>query len=368
MKKFVTYFSKPLVLGLFILLFSQFASSARNTNDVKAHSTSSNRPQGTAYNLFISLLKSTTGGFAQVDQVKFVVNSSFASNGVGTNKLPNGADNIAIIEGSKVLAIDGYKAITTKDTITVSVTLLKANTAYKLQVLSAAFKVPGFTPRIYDRFTKLFTEVVSDTTDLSFTPTTDTNTYGKRFAIAFKPTPLPIKFIFASAERTNNQVQVKWNTIGESKVAYYVIEKSANTTEFTTLSTVNAKNTFTASYSFLDAKVSSKIAYYRIKAVDIDGKIAYSNIENVAEINAGFNIYPNPIVGNILNIESANFSNGRNIVDLYNTLGKKVFTTTIEGASNKCSVNVGKLAAGQYNVVISSEGKILFTKSLQVNQ
>jgi hypothetical protein len=179
---------------------------------------------------------------------------------------------------------------------------------------------------------------------------------------------LPIKFIVASAERTNSQVLVKWNTIGESNVAYYAIESSANATEFTTLSTINAKNTFTASYSFSDVKASTKTVYYRIKAVDVSGKVAYSNIVNVNEISTGFNIYPNPLVGSVFNIESANLSSGKNIVDLYNTLGKKVFTTTIEGASYKYSLNVGKLAAGQYNIIISSEGKILFTKSLQVNQ
>lgn len=367
MKKTVTYFSKPLVLSLFILLFCQFTSTARNTYEVKEQSSINHRPQA-IYNLFISLMKSTAGSFAKVDEVRFVLNSALASNGVGSNKLLNAADNIALIEGSKVLAIDGYKAITTKDTITVSVTQLRAATQYQLRVLSAAFKVPGFTPRIYDRFTKQFTEVVSDTTFLSFTPTTDTNTYGKRFAIAFKATPLPIKFIVASVERNNSQVFVKWNTIGESKVAYYAIEKSGNTSEFTTLSTVNAKNTFTASYSYLDTKETSKLTYYRIKAVDLDGKVAYSNIVSIADINATFNIYPNPLVGNILYIESSNLSNGKNIVDLYNTLGKKVFTSTIEGASNKYSINVGKLAAGQYNLVISSEGKVLYTKSLQVNQ
>ena len=66
---------------------------------------------------------------------------------------------------------------------------------------------------------------------------------------------------------------------------------------------------------------------------------------------AGLEIYPNPVTGNILNIETA--ANGTKVVGIFDVLGKQVLNVT----TDTTTVNVGNLNAGVYIVKITEEGK-----------
>jgi endonuclease I len=60
-------------------------------------------------------------------------------------------------------------------------------------------------------------------------------------------------------------------------------------------------------------------------------------------------LYPNPIEGNILHIQT----NTELMVDIYNILGKKIISTKVDGIKNK--VDVGFLYSGVYLVNLSSD-------------
>ena len=66
---------------------------------------------------------------------------------------------------------------------------------------------------------------------------------------------------------------------------------------------------------------------------------------------AGLNIYPNPVSGNILNIETA--ANSTKAVTIFDVLGKQVLNV----ATDNTTVNVGNLNAGVYIVKITEDGK-----------
>ncbi len=324
-------------------------------------------PLGTASNLFLTLYKSITGttDYAQADQIKLLVNSSLASNGVGTNKLLNPSDNLAFIEGTKVLAIDGYKAITNKDTITVAVTQLTTSLPYKLKVDATAFSVAGYVPMVLDRLTNTFTSLVADTALISFTPSAATNTFGNRFAIVFKATGLPVQEISLTATQVNTDVLVNWNTIGQTDVISYTIESATNISEFTAVTSINANNLATASYSFTD--INSSAIYYRIKATDFTGTISYSNVVVVSGAStAKISAYPNPLLGNTLHISTSNLSAGKYSVRLHNTIGQRVFTSEIVGSENNHNLQIGSLTAGKYILTISREGNIVYNTFIQV--
>ncbi len=65
----------------------------------------------------------------------------------------------------------------------------------------------------------------------------------------------------------------------------------------------------------------------------------------------GLEIYPNPVTGNILNIETA--ANGTKSVAIFDVLGKQVLNVS----TDTTTVNVGNLNAGVYIVKITEEGK-----------
>lgn len=65
----------------------------------------------------------------------------------------------------------------------------------------------------------------------------------------------------------------------------------------------------------------------------------------------GLNIFPNPVSGNILNIETA--ANGTKAISIFDVLGKQVLNITTDNTT----VNISNLNAGVYIVKISEEGK-----------
>ncbi len=376
MKILITKFTLPFTICIALVLFCTTTILARNAikstpltalKSASVKTPSSLKSPMAANLLNINLLKNTTSGYGKADQVTLIVNPALASNGVGSNKLLNGADNIAFIEGSKVLANDGYKTVSPTDTISISISELTPGTAYQLQILSAKFKVSGIVPMIFDRITKSVTQFSTDTTLINFTPTVaDTATYRSRYKIVFVSS-LPVREVMTSAEsQSNGQIKINWNSFTETNLVSYTIEKSVNGKEYNTLATVRAKNTTTASYSYTDANATKQASYYRIKALSADGTYIYSNVVFVASKSSFTSVYPNPLVGNTLHLATNNLIDGKYIVNVYSTLGTKVFTTTIDGKSNKYELNLGKLATGNYNLVIRSEGAIVYNTSLQV--
>ena len=65
----------------------------------------------------------------------------------------------------------------------------------------------------------------------------------------------------------------------------------------------------------------------------------------------GLNIYPNPVSGSTLNIETT--ANGSKAVAIFDVLGKQVLNVSTDSTT----VNVGNLNAGVYIVKITEEGK-----------
>ena len=66
---------------------------------------------------------------------------------------------------------------------------------------------------------------------------------------------------------------------------------------------------------------------------------------------SGLDIFPNPLTGNILNIQTA--ANATKTVNIYDVLGKQVINVTTDNST----INVGNLNAGIYIVKVIEEGK-----------
>jgi len=333
----------------------------------KQHSKEGLSPLGTTNNLYVTLFKSITGttDYAQADQIKLLVASTVKVNGSGSNKLLNGSDNLAFIEGTKVLAIDGYNTVTNKDTITVAVTQLTTSLPYKLKVDATAFSVSGFVPMLLDRFTNNITALVADTALISFTPTAATNTFGNRFAIVFKATGLPVQEISLTATQLNKDILINWNTIGESDLVSYTIESATSLSNFNEVATVNANNKSNGSYSYSD--INSSAIYYRIKATDLSGVVSYSKVIIVSRnVTAKITAFPNPLVGNTLHLSTSNLSAGKYNVVLKNTIGQNVFTSEIDGTNNNHNLKIGSLTAGQYILTIKKDGYTVYNSLIQI--
>ncbi|MBD0360699.1 MAG: T9SS type A sorting domain-containing protein, partial [Nitrososphaeraceae archaeon] len=97
---------------------------------------------------------------------------------------------------------------------------------------------------------------------------------------------LPLTFVEFNVKPINNAVLLDWKTSNEVNTNKFIIERSENQTNFITIGTqMAAGNAVSHQYSFTDmniASIKAPIIYYRLKQVDLDGKIVYSKTINVS--------------------------------------------------------------------------------------
>jgi fibronectin type 3 domain-containing protein len=177
--------------------------------------------------------------------------------------------------------------------------------------------------------------------------------------LAFTVAILPLNFTNLSASQTaTSQVQVNWLTANEINVQQFVIERSNNGSSFSKIGTVTAVGS--GSYGFLDNNIgnASPQLYYRIKAIDKDGSISYSQVVRVqlGTSNVRFSVYPNPVKDQ-LQIQIQSLAKHTASLKMTNVQGKVVWQQTVylQAGNNYVSLATSSLAKGSYVLTIAGE-------------
>lgn len=111
---------------------------------------------------------------------------------------------------------------------------------------------------------------------------------------------LPVELTAFSAKSVNEGVKLEWQTASELNNDRFEIERSLDRTMFAVVGTVRGAGTTTEakSYAFVDNTAQNGKFYYRLKQVDFNGSVNYSNIvEVVKDKPTTFELaqnYPNP--------------------------------------------------------------------------
>jgi hypothetical protein len=194
------------------------------------------------------------------------------------------------------------------------------------------------------------------------------------FAFAWNYIPLPVEFINLQANKKGEPVAVKWTTASEKNITHFVVERSSNGKEFSTVGTVEAKinSTLLTNYLLTDQSPLSGISYYRVYSVDMFGTAQYSktvavtSLDNV-KVQPANNImvFPNPFDGRNLNLSLAGHE-GTMQVALYDMLGKQVYINTIkEYAPELVNIQMDTtLSPGMYVLQILTEKGVYKKKVL----
>ena len=157
---------------------------------------------------------------------------------------------------------------------------------------------------------------------------------------------------------------LSWQTTSEINSSRFDIENSNDGITFKTVKTIPTKNISTGSNYTFSCKTSGNTkTFYRLKGVDVDGKLSYSKIINVASNcdAVSINVYPNP-VADILHVNLS----GNNLFRLvvFNTEGKMVVPFTILKNGDN-TVNMKNLSKAVYIVKVFGE---LETKVFRVTK
>jgi len=168
------------------------------------------------------------------------------------------------------------------------------------------------------------------------------------------PLALPIELLSFTAQTTDNKsVDLRWITASEKNSAHFEIQRSVDGISFLNISrTVAAGNSNTEQvYYFKDEKPFFGTSYYRLKQVDIDGSVTYSDVVQV-KLNRDYltpNVYPNPVQNeHSLTIDFGNISSASVEIHISDMSGKRVYSRTFEAGQNRFEIPVNGLASGMY--------------------
>jgi hypothetical protein len=172
--------------------------------------------------------------------------------------------------------------------------------------------------------------------------------------------PTPVNFIGLVANRNSDRsVSLKWDVSEEIDVREYQVERSTTAigTGFSTVGVVTAKGK--SIYSYTDYTAPPSMIFYRIKSVDLDGKVKYSGILRLQGNSSNsygdkLRLYPSPARDNITVEHRQLYRDARIVVT---SIDGKVFRT-LEPAlgSSHTVINLNGLVSGVY-IVRMDDGK-----------
>jgi hypothetical protein len=121
------------------------------------------------------------------------------------------------------------------------------------------------------------------------------------FTFGSKSWVLPVNLIDFTAKRQDNHTQIDWKAAAENNLSHYIVERSDDGTSFYPIGQVSARNSgIEENYQKLDPAAIQKIAYYRLRCVDIDTKEILSRTVTVSDANGGdLVLLNNPVRGQI---------------------------------------------------------------------
>ena len=120
---------------------------------------------------------------------------------------------------------------------------------------------------------------------------------------------LPITLVQFTGTLMNQEILLSWVTASELNNDYFVVEKSSDATNWTSLGSVRGHGTTYErnEYSLLDPQPYQGNNYYRLKQVDYDGTVHYSriiliNFLGTIQSENTFSVQPNPTSGSVMAI------------------------------------------------------------------
>lgn len=155
----------------------------------------------------------------------------------------------------------------------------------------------------------------------------------------------PVEFsAFEAKAKEYRKVYIDWATEREINNDYFVVERSINASNWETVEKVKGAGNSDKliNYQVIDKMPYQGTSYYRLKTLDINGLVNYSDIKTI-KVDEETLMFPNPTNG-MLNIWTSETDYE---VKIYDMLGKVVFTE-----KNAAKINISHLPSGRYAVAI----------------
>lgn len=167
--------------------------------------------------------------------------------------------------------------------------------------------------------------------------------------------PLPVELVSFTAQLRNKQVHLNWVTASEKNSRSFDVQRSSNGQTFTTVLTKAAQGNTSArtTYDAVDRQPLPGVSYYRLKQIDIDGKVAYSPTLSVQTDGAvDITIYPNPTAGKVTITLPAALAASAPRVLISDLMGRVVQEVSLPASGE---VDLGALPVGTYLINVGGQ-------------
>ncbi len=169
---------------------------------------------------------------------------------------------------------------------------------------------------------------------------------------------LPVEFIGLEADLQGDVVEVKWSTASEHNASHYIVERSADATNYVPIGTVQAmgNTTTVTSYTFVDDAPMEGLNYYRVQQVDVNGGSMLSPADHAIyrRNTTGMVVFPNP-AGDILWASFEMPEDDAVIWRIVDANGRLLEQDLYQGSKGNMLIDVPleRLAAGSYTLLVN---------------
>lgn len=170
---------------------------------------------------------------------------------------------------------------------------------------------------------------------------------------------LPVELLnFNAVADGPDRVQVSWTTVTEVDNDYFVIERSPDAINFSSIQTVDGAGNTTQQQNYIDYDNDPYrgINYYRLRQVDFDGTTDYSDIQSVVFDDLTFvNLFPNPSDGEVEMTIMVDKPSDL-YVQIIDAMGRSVMEEQFDVVEGKSTIkmNVEVLSSGVYTFRINT--------------
>lgn len=175
-------------------------------------------------------------------------------------------------------------------------------------------------------------------------------------------------FVGFNANPVNQrEVMLDWATSDEQVGSRYLVEKSIDGVNFTTIGEINSQNGSNNLYRFADKEPKMGRSFYRIHQVMMDNTDVKTTEAKKVVVgqNQGVLTYPNPARSSVF-VEVLDADNAQGVIEVYNHVGSLIQSQRFESNQMRYQINTENLPTGTYIVKIrNANGDV---RSVKINK
>ncbi len=307
-------------------------------------------------------------GASFVDGVMTMYNNKYSAAVIAPTedayKFWGNEENVAILRTGSYLSVEARPEITGADTTFLYMNKMVAGNTYTFTI--AGTNMPkNITGVLVDKYINSSVALdLTNPTNISFTiDTAAASKSATRFYIVFNyKAPLSVSAMKIKATAKESAAVVSWTVAAEKDVNNYIVERSTNGVAFESIHNTIANNSNNSNYSYTDNLALAGNNFYRIKVINMDGTVQYSEVVKViiADKKEGISIYPNPIVGRTMHLQLNNLTAGIYTLTMFTADGQQVLEQSIACNGESLSTTIQlpvTIATGIYQVNLSGTNK-----------